>query len=52
LRKILFSRKQFDDEMMNMLLISPRPGLHHLLIDEINELMDEMVNAFPGLIKL
>ena len=39
LRKILLSRKTFDDEMINMLLISPRPGLHHLLIDEVNEFM-------------
>ena len=39
LKKILQSRKTFDDEMMNLLLISPRPGLHHLLIDEVNELM-------------
>ena len=39
LKKILLSRKTFDDEMINMLLISPRPGLHHLLIDEVNEFM-------------
>ena len=39
LRKILLSRKTFDDEMINMLLISPKPGLHHLSIDEVNEFM-------------
>lgn len=38
--------------MMNILLISPRPGLHHLLIDEVNVLMQEMADAFPELLKL
>ena len=48
----MLSRRTFDDEMMNILLISPRPGLHHLLIDEVNVLMQEMADAFPELLKL
>ena len=48
----MLSRRTFDDEMMNILLISPRPGLHHLLIDEVNVLLQEMADAFPEILSL
>ena len=47
LKKKLLASKTFDDDLINDLLISKRPGLHHLLYDEVIELMQLLKDSFP-----
>jgi hypothetical protein len=42
LRSILRNSKNFDDDLIKRLLISPRKNLHHLLYDEVMELIEEI----------
>ena len=40
-----------NDRLVNELLISKRPNLHHLLLDEVLSLMDHMVEDFGNVIQ-
>jgi hypothetical protein len=51
LRSILRNSKNFDDDLIKRLLISPRKNLHHLLYDEVMELIEEIQNAFPEIVQ-
>lgn len=52
LHALLKSHETLTDEVINKLLISPRQGVHHLLYDEVMQLMYEIKAAFPKIIKL
>jgi hypothetical protein len=51
LRSILINSKNFDDDLIKRLLISPRKNLHHLLYDEVMELIEEIQSAFPEIVQ-
>jgi hypothetical protein len=51
LRSILRNSKNFDDDLIKRLLISPRKNLHHLLYDEVMELIEEIQSAFPEIVQ-
>ena len=52
LHNLLKTHQTLDDELINKLFISPREGVHHLLYDEIMQLLFEIKAAFPKIIKL
>lgn len=52
LMDLLREHPTLDDEFFNQVLISPRPGVHHLLYDEVMKLVKEIKSAFPKIIKL
>ena len=52
LRTKLGKSKTFDDDLINDLLISKRPGVHHLLYDEVIDLMQQLANNFPEILTL
>jgi hypothetical protein len=49
---MLVEHETLDDEFFNKMLISPRPGVNHLLYDEVMKLILELKSSFPNIIKL
>ena len=49
---MLVDAETLDDAFFNKVLISPRPGVNHLLYDEVMKLMLELKSSFPNIIKL
>ena len=42
---------EFDDHLIDKILFSPRPTVHHLLYDEVVELMNAIASDFPEIVE-
>ena len=52
MRELLSSSPTLDDRLIDRILISPRPDVHHLLYDEVLELIEAISREFPELVEL
>ena len=52
LKSMLRSMESFDDASIDKLLISDRQNVHHLLYDEVMDLIKDAARSFPDIVKL